>query len=72
MATLLKNLYSQEFIEKLSNSLQNSCKDFKVDEFKKAIFTNAWEDFELKQRMRHISKTLESFYHFHIKSKLIF
>ena len=37
MATLLKNIYSQEFIEKLSNSLQNSCKDFKVDEFKNSI-----------------------------------
>ena len=61
MATLLKNLYSKEFIEKLSNGLQNSYKDFKKDEFKKAIFTNAWEDFELKQRMRHISKTLKVF-----------
>ena len=35
MATLLKNLYSQEFIKKLSNSLKNSHKDFKIDEFKK-------------------------------------
>ena len=57
MATLLKNLYSQEFIEKLSISLQDKYKNFKKDEFKKAIFTNAWEDFELKQRMRHISIT---------------
>jgi hypothetical protein len=40
MATLLKNLYSQEFIKKLSNSLQNSYKEFKKDEFKKAIFIN--------------------------------
>ena len=61
MATLLKNLYSQEFIKKLSNSLQNSYKEFKKDEFKKAIFTNSWESLELKQRMRHISKTLKVF-----------
>ena len=72
MATLLKNLYSQEFIEKLSISLQNSYKDFKKDDFKKAIFTNAWENFELKQRMRHISKNLYEFLPFSIKSKLIF
>ncbi len=70
MATLLKNIYSQEFIEKLSNSLQNSYKDFKKDEFKKAIFTNAWEDFELKQRMRHISKTLYEFLPFSYKEQI--
>jgi 3-methyladenine DNA glycosylase AlkC len=70
MATLLKNLYSQEFIKKLSNSLQNSYKDFKIDEFKKAIFINNWESFELKQRMRHISKTLKVFLPFSYKEQI--
>ena len=70
MATLLKNIYSQEFIKNLSNSLQNSYKEFKKDEFKKAIFTNAWEDFELKQRMRHISKTLYEFLPFSYKEQI--
>ena len=70
MATLLKNLYSQEFIKKLSNSLQNSYKDFKKDEFKKAIFTNNWESLELKQRMRHISKTLYEFLPFSYKEQI--
>ncbi|OQR40692.1 hypothetical protein AS859_10165, partial [Aliarcobacter cryaerophilus] len=70
MATLLKNLYSQEFIEKLSISLQDKYKNFKKDEFKKAIFTNAWEDFELKQRMRHISKTLKVFLPFSYKEQI--
>ena len=70
MATLLKNIYSQEFIKNLSNSLKNSYKDFKIDEFKKAIFTNAWEDFELKQRMRHISKTLYEFLPFSYKEQI--
>ncbi len=70
MATLLKNIYSQEFIEKLSNSLQNSYKDFKKDEFKKAIFTNVWESLELKQRMRHISKTLGIFLPFSYKEQI--
>ncbi|MGJ0309052.1 DNA alkylation repair protein [Aliarcobacter cryaerophilus] len=70
MAEQLKNIYSQEFIKKLSNSLQNSYKEFKKDEFKKAIFTNAWEDFELKQRMRHISKTLKVFLPFSYKEQI--
>lgn len=70
MATLLKNLYSQEFIEKLSINLQDRYKNFKKDEFKKAIFTNAWEDFELKQRMRHISKTLYEFLPFSYKEQI--
>ncbi|WP_228282961.1 DNA alkylation repair protein [Aliarcobacter cryaerophilus] len=70
MATLLKNLYSQEFIKKLSNSLQNSYKEFKKDEFKKAIFINSWESLELKQRMRHISKTLYEFLPFSYKEQI--
>ena len=70
MATLLKNIYSQEFIEKLSISLQDKYKNFKKDEFKKAIFTNAWEGFELKQRMRHISKTLYEFLPFSYKEQI--
>ncbi len=36
MATLLKHIYSQEFIEKLSISLQDESKNFKKDEFIKA------------------------------------
>ncbi|AYJ80689.1 DNA alkylation repair protein [Aliarcobacter cryaerophilus ATCC 43158] len=70
MATLLKNLYSKVFIEKLSNNLQTNYKDFKKDEFKKAIFTNSWENFELKQRMRHIAKTLYQFLPFSYKEQI--
>ncbi|GAB1466081.1 hypothetical protein MASR2M54_15810 [Aliarcobacter cryaerophilus] len=70
MAEQLKNIYSQEFIEKLSISLQDKYKNFKKDEFKKAIFINAWEDFELKQRMRHISKTLKVFLPFSYKEQI--
>ena len=70
MATLLKNLYSKEFIEKLSINLQDRYKNFKKDEFKKAIFINSWEGFELKQRMRHISKTLGVFLPFSYKEQI--
>ena len=70
MAEQLKNIYSQEFIKNLSNSLQNSYKDFKKDDFKKAIFIDSWESFELKQRMRHISKTLGVFLPFSYKEQI--
>ena len=70
MAEQLKNIYSQEFIEKLSIILQDRYKNFKKDEFKKAIFTNAWKNFELKQRMRHISKTLYQFLPFSYKEQI--
>lgn len=70
MAEQLKNIYSQEFIKNLSNSLQKNYKDFKIDEFKKAIFINSWESFELKQRMRHISKTLYEFLPFSYKEQI--
>ncbi|PRM98618.1 DNA alkylation repair protein [Aliarcobacter cryaerophilus] len=70
MAEQLKNIYSQEFIKNLSNSLQKNYKDFKIDEFKKAIFINSWESFELKQRIRHISKTLKAFLPFSYKEQI--
>ena len=57
-------------MKKLSNSLKNSYKEFKKDEFKKAIFTNSWENFELKQRMRHISKNLYEFLPFSYKEQI--
>ncbi|XQC05763.1 hypothetical protein ACOAJ8_01180 [Arcobacter cryaerophilus gv. pseudocryaerophilus] len=50
--------------------MQNSYKEFKKDEFKKAIFINNWESFELKQRMRHISKTLKVFLPFSYKEQI--
>ncbi|OCL83655.1 DNA alkylation repair enzyme [Arcobacter porcinus] len=70
MAKELKKIYSQEFIENLSNSLQKEYKDFKKEDFKKAIFIEIWENLELKQRMRHISTNLNEFLPFSYKEQI--
>ena len=61
MAEQLKNLYSKEFIEKLSNKLLSIYSDFKKENFINSIFDNTWQDLELKARMRHIALILHKF-----------
>ncbi|MDB2405538.1 DNA alkylation repair protein [Arcobacteraceae bacterium] len=61
MAELLKNLYSEEYIELISSALFKYYPSFDSDRFHKQVFDNKWKDLELKQRMRHISTTLKSF-----------
>ena len=61
MAEQLKNLYSKEFIEKLSNKLLSIYSDFKKENFINSIFDNTWQDLELKARMRHIALILHKY-----------
>ena len=58
MAQLLKNLYNQEYITLLSDSIQSLYPDFDTLKFKNTVFNDTWIDKELKERMRHISTTL--------------
>ena len=61
MAEQLKNLYSKEFILKLTNKLFLIYSDFKKENFINSIFDNSWQSLELKQRMRHIALTLNKY-----------
>lgn len=61
MAALLKDLYHQNYIENVSNNISLVYSDFKQDDFINSIFCSDWKNKELKQRMRHISKTLGIF-----------
>lgn len=70
MAELLKNLYSKEFIEKLSNRAYLIYPKFEKKEFIDNIFNSTWENLELKARMRHISTTLDRFLPFIYKEQL--
>ena len=58
MASLLKDLYSQAFIETLANDITRFYPNFKTKNFILNIFNASWEEKELKQRMRHISITI--------------
>ena len=58
MAEQLKNLYNENFIEKLSGYINDFYPEFQSENFNDAIFDETWNDLELKQRMRHISTTM--------------
>ncbi|WP_418179880.1 DNA alkylation repair protein [Aliarcobacter lanthieri] len=70
MATLLKDLYSKEFIEKLADKLFYTYSNFEKKEFISIIFNSSWNNLELKQRMRHISQSLNKFLPFCYKEQL--
>ncbi|MDH5464076.1 MAG: DNA alkylation repair protein [Thiovulaceae bacterium] len=61
MAEPLKYLYNEGFISKLSKELREAYKDFNSDAFTATVFDAQWDALELKERMRHISRTLEEF-----------
>jgi 3-methyladenine DNA glycosylase AlkC len=61
MAELMKNLYNEEYIKLLSKNIQESYKDFEYVKFTKTVFNSSWNDLELKQRIRHISISLNSY-----------
>ncbi len=60
MAEALKNLYSKEMIAMLCQSLQTVCPSFESNTFTEDIFDKEWPDRELKNRMNHISVTLQN------------
>ena len=61
MASPLKNLYSPSFYNNLSNALTEVLPGFNQEQFIKQIYTPAFEDMELKERMRHTVITLHNF-----------
>ncbi|SEB38581.1 3-methyladenine DNA glycosylase AlkC [Tenacibaculum sp. MAR_2009_124] len=60
MAELFKNIYNTKFINQFSEILEQVVSDFKRQSFVNSIFNADWEAMELKQRMRHISVTLNN------------
>ncbi|MFC1224542.1 DNA alkylation repair protein [Pedobacter sp. BG31] len=61
MASLLKDLYSPAFYDRLSNALAISIPKFDKGKFINAVFTPEFESKELKERMKHTSKVLHDF-----------
>ena len=61
---LLKDLYSKNYIEILANSLDNIEMNPKFDKevFLKLIFSDDWNNLELKARMKRISRILNLFF----------
>jgi 3-methyladenine DNA glycosylase AlkC len=61
MSTLLKDLYSQSFYNQLSIPFKNSIPGFDKKSFLNKIFTPAFKEYELKERMAHTAHVLHHF-----------
>lgn len=61
MASPLKDLYSPLFYSRLSDSLTEVLPGFNKKAFTKQIYSAAFDNMELKERMRHTVKTLHNF-----------
>ncbi|WP_225876557.1 hypothetical protein [Pedobacter psychrodurus] len=61
MASLLKDLYSPAFYDRLTHVLAVTIPGFDKRKFIKKIFTPEFESKELKERMKHTSKVLYDF-----------
>lgn len=58
MGNLLKDIYSKEFYNNFSDILGEVVPTFDKKKFLKLIFTEGWNEKELKQRMRHTTIAL--------------
>jgi 3-methyladenine DNA glycosylase AlkC len=61
MASLLKNLYSPAFYDRLTKVLTVTIPGFDKERFIKEIFSKDFESKELKERMKHTSRVLHGF-----------
>jgi len=61
LAEQLKNIYTTNYINNLALKIKEKYKDFDSKSFEKTIFSNPWNSLELKNRMRHIAITLNTF-----------
>jgi 3-methyladenine DNA glycosylase AlkC len=60
MAEPLKNLYNEAFFNDLVDNLKLLLPEFREDVFLNKIYQSEWNEFELKQRMRHVTVCVES------------
>ena len=61
MAEALKNLYNKTYITLLCKAITKYYPPFHAISFTKEIFNTSWKERTLKERMRHISITLDYF-----------
>lgn len=62
MSSLLKDIYSKDFYDSFSETLGEVVSSFNKRKFVQSIFDNNWDKRELKERMKHTSLVLNSFF----------
>lgn len=68
MADLFKNIYNPTFFDRFIACVIEVFPAFDGDAFLKEIYTDDWENKELKQRMRHITHILKKFLYGDLKT----
>ncbi|MET3193744.1 DNA alkylation repair protein [Gottfriedia sp. OAE603] len=58
MANALKDIYNEEFISKIAQSIKEVYLDFEDKKFTELVFNEQWVEKTLKERMRHITLCL--------------
>lgn len=58
MAEPLKNIYSEEFIRNFAEICKPLIPNFSEEVFSSLVFTEQWNELELKQRMQHLTDCL--------------
>jgi len=66
----LKDEYNKSFIQELGNKLKSISPSFDVDSFYNAIINKAWEQRELKERMRFITNNINAHLNYFSQNKL--
>ncbi|WP_207510524.1 DNA alkylation repair protein [Longitalea luteola] len=61
MSSLLKDLYSPAFYDRLCNSFVHTIEGFDKKKFKRLLFIDAFESMELKERMKHTARCMHPF-----------
>ena len=61
MSSLLKDLYSPAFYDRLSSSFSHTLEGFDKKKFKRSLFTDSFEGMELKERMKHTARCMHPF-----------
>ncbi len=61
MPELLKNVYTQDYLDRLAVAILRVELSFSRDEFLKNVFSDDWPELALKARMRRIAQSLREF-----------
>lgn len=66
----LKNLYTPAFLKKVSEQFAATEPSFDKKRFLKDVLNKDWEQMELKQRMKHIARVLQTLLHHNYKKDI--
>lgn len=70
MAELLKHIYNKIFFENYCKALSDTLNPFDSEEFMSKVINDYWENYELKQRMKHLAIITDEYLPTQFKDKV--